>query len=380
MGCLLNNKKTIKRYFFCYLNLVGFSLAGIFSVSADVLNDLSKEAPPFQVQIEVLVADITRDDDFEVGMLHEFRSRQDGSVSLYNDRFRTGSGPEYVERTQSGDLGDVTARFPLTESSDELYQGLDVTGQLLDVSAGRLLATFQALSSVNRGEILARPSVVVIDGQQAIIETGQNVPFLTRKVINSREVFVSEYRRTGIKLVVTPQVLRDDDGYYYVQLNVNPEVSFVSRRREEKGILLPVVATRNANTTVLVASGKTFIMGGLFRDNETFTENGIPGVSKIPVIGGLFRSRSKSNLKSELIISLTPTVLTSDEPEQRRKTTTPVLGPEEQVIPEKMDMKLLEGWGEVKKKNGRRRSPDRVPSATDEPLDPGLNAEGGVRP
>lgn len=311
--------------------------------------DLLQGELPLQVLVEVLIADIAHDKNEDLGIEHEFIDSGKGNVSLFNDLSRvSSSAPEYITRSQTGDLGSIITRFPLTERTDELFQGLDIVGQVLDVDSGQLFGAIQALVEEGKGEILSRPSVVALDGQEAMIKTGQEVPFLTRQIAGNQETIVSDQKRTGIELFVTPSVKRSDEGQYFVQLQVRPEVSFVSRRREEKGILLPVVATRKASTTVLVASGKTFILGGLYRDNETRIRRGVPGLSSIPLIGGIFSSTSRGSLKSELIISITPTVLDPTQELQKREA---VFRPQEKKIPDRMDMKLLNGWGEVGKKS-----------------------------
>jgi general secretion pathway protein D len=300
--------------------------------------------PPLQVLIEVLLADISHDLGDEVGVQHEFIDSGKNSISLYNDAFRLGSGAEYETRTQTGDLGSIITRFPLSEKPDKLFEGLDIVGRVIDVDSGELFTLIQALSTAGKGEILSRPSIVTLDSQQANIDIGQKVPYLTRKIASQREIFVSEEVDTGINLRVTPNVMKNDEGQYFVQMQVNPEVRFISGNRKERDIELPIVATRAVSTSVIVASGKTFILGGLYRDNERRTVNGVPGLSRVPYVGGLFRSTSRKKIKSELIISITPTVLDPSMVPERGQS---VLRSDEKQIPRDMQMKLLQGWGEI---------------------------------
>ncbi len=331
----------------------------------DIPNDLLNGDLPLQVLIEVLIADIAHDNDFELGVQHEFIDSGQSNVSLFNDNSRTGSGSQFINRSQTGDLGSGVIRFPLTDKSTELYQGMDLFARVLDVDSGQLYSTIQALSEAGRGEILSRPSIVTLNGQTALIKTGQRVPYLERKVTAQKEIFVSAGTDTGITLEVTPTVEQSDEGVYFVKLQVKPEVSFVSRNREERGILLPVKASRHADTTVLVASGRTFILGGLFRDNVSKIKRGVPGLSKIPLIGAAFSSTSRSTLRSELIISITPTVLDPSAVSQRRGG---IFRPAEKEIPETMNMELLPGWGEIQKKSATVNGTSKLPvEATGEP-------------
>ena len=115
--------------------------------------DLLQGQLPKQVLIEVLVADISHAQDEDLGVEHEFVNSGEGSVPLFNDLSRINPAePEYVTRFQSGDLGSVIARFPLTERPDELFQGLDIVGQILDVDSGQLFAAIQALVEEGKGE------------------------------------------------------------------------------------------------------------------------------------------------------------------------------------------------------------------------------------
>lgn len=336
------------------------ALCGSLPVFAqtDIPNDLLNDELPLQILIEVLIADIAHDNDFELGVQHEFIDSGKSNVSLFNDRSRTGSGNQFVTRSQTGDFGSGIIRFPLTDKSTELYQGLDLFARVLDVDAGQLYSTIQALSEAGKGEILSRPSIVSINGQTALIKTGQRVPYLERKVTAQKEIFVSAGTDTGITLEVTPTVEQSDEGVYFVKMQVKPEVSFVSRNREERGILLPVKASRHANTTVLVASGRTFILGGLFRDNVSKIKRGVPGLSKIPLIGAAFSSTSRSKLRSELIISITPTVLDPGAASHRRGG---IFRPAEKEIPETMKMELLPGWGEIQRRSGTVNGTSKLP-------------------
>ena len=160
--------------------------------------DLLKGELPKQVLIEVLMADIVHAEDADLGVQYEFIDSGKGSVSLFNDASRVNpSVPEYYTRHQTGDLGSIIARFPLTERPDELFQGLDIVGQILDVDSGRLFAAIQALAEEGKGEILSRPSTVALDGQEARIKTGRIVPFLTRQITGTQETTVSDQKDTG---------------------------------------------------------------------------------------------------------------------------------------------------------------------------------------
>jgi general secretion pathway protein D len=132
----------------------------------------------------------------------------------------------------------------------------------------------------------------------------------TTGVINS-----FQYLETGILLAVTPRI--NSGGM--VTLEINQEVSQPQASKFGGTGANPDVATRNAKTSVVVANNESIVMGGLIRENSTFTSSGLPLLSKIPVLGALFGHQDVTKDRTELILMITPRIV-SDTAQAREVT------------------------------------------------------------
>ena len=115
----------------------------------------------------------------------------------------------------------------------------------------------------------------------------------------------NQYIDTGVLLTVTPRI----NAGGRVTMEINQEVS--SANRAVTGNNNPDIDNRKAQTTVNVASGETMVLAGLIRDERSFGTSGVPFLSKIPFIGGLFGTQSRSTNRTELVVMITPTVITN---------------------------------------------------------------------
>jgi general secretion pathway protein D len=113
----------------------------------------------------------------------------------------------------------------------------------------------------------------------------------------------------GTQLTVVPTVNKDG----YVTFRLLQEVSALSAQTIEAALNAPVITTREAETSALVRSGKTIIIGGLIDQSEQIVRTGVPILQDIPILGSLFRSEGKSQNRTELVIFVTPHVVFNDE-------------------------------------------------------------------
>jgi general secretion pathway protein D len=135
---------------------------------------------------------------------------------------------------------------------------------------------------------------------------------------------VVQYKDVGTKLTVRPTISIDGT----VQLNVTQEVSNATNESEFNA---PVISTRSVRTDLLVHDGQTIVLGGLTdREHDTQSE-GIPLLSRIPILGGLFGRQSRTTTETELFIFLTPRVIRTDEDAER--LTAPLRGRADKVRP-----------------------------------------------
>ncbi len=170
-------------------------------------------------------------------------------------------------------------------------------------------AIIQALDSVSSANLLSMPSILTLDNEKASILVGQNVPFVTGSFTtdgnSSDNPFQTIDRQDiGINLNVIPHI--GENGT--VRLEVSQEVSSIvtGSLGNPNGL---ITNKSLINTTILADDQQTIALGGLMRDNSTTSQQKVPGLGNVPIIGRLFRSDSDSNQKSNLIIFLQPTIL-----------------------------------------------------------------------
>jgi len=164
-------------------------------------------------------------------------------------------------------------------------------------------------------DILARPSIATMDNEAASIRSGTKFYIKTSGDVNigsggsgtstsSSGTNLQEIE-TGIELKVTPQISVND----FIKLAINATESEADFTKAIDGV--PAVIDNTAETNIMLKDGETTIIGGLFRVRDAQTVKGIPGLMKIPLLGSLFKSKSKAREKSELLIFITPKIINS---------------------------------------------------------------------
>lgn len=167
-------------------------------------------------------------------------------------------------------------------------------------------ANLQALESKGAIRELARPNLIAMSGQQASFLAGGEFPF---PIPNGNLGVTIDFRQFGVKLDVTPIV--EDNGQ--IQLKVAPEVSELDPKDgvSIQGFQVPAIAIRRAATQIELGDGQSFAIAGLFQRNYSNTINQIPGASKVPVLGALFRSADWQRNETELVIIVTPHLMSA---------------------------------------------------------------------
>jgi general secretion pathway protein D len=199
------------------------------------------------------------------------------------------------------------------------YVGPDVTSVL------------NALQSKTNVRVLSSPKLLVLNNQTASLQVGDQVPIVTQQsqsvaAPGAPIVNTIELRDTGVILKVTPRV--NDSGT--IILDISQEVSDVARTTTS-GINSPTIQQRKLASTVATRSGQMIALGGLIRERATSGRSGIPLLSQIPVIGGVFGQQTKEGSRTELIILLTPTVIKS--PEESRAAVDTLINALDDVRP-----------------------------------------------
>jgi len=257
-----------------------------------------------QVYVEALIAEITADKAAEFGIQWQ------GLGGLG----RTSSQP--FGGTNFGSAGQNI--IGVSQNPALAARGLNVgivNGQITIPGVGQIFnigVLVRALETDANANILATPTLLTLDNEEAVIVIGQNVPFITGQYALSGAATTPtpfqtvERRDVGLTLRVKPQISESGT----VRLQIYQEVSSVQDQTNPAGV---ITNKRAVATTVLVDDGQIVVIGGLIQDTVTDGMEKVPVLGDIPVLGALFRYQKRSRSKTNLMVFLRPTLVRSNE-------------------------------------------------------------------
>ncbi|MFP3942284.1 MAG: type II secretion system secretin GspD [Alphaproteobacteria bacterium] len=236
---------------------------------------------PNQVLLEATIAEVTLEDELSYGLQWFFRS---GESEFQFTEFE-GVGPETPL---------VDSVFP---GFSWLFSGSDVRVAL------------NAISSLTDVKVISSPTLMVLDNKTATLQVGDEVPVVTQSAVSVNDpdspiVNSVNFRDTGVILKVTPRV--NESGV--VLLDIEQEVSDVVQTTSS-GIDSPTIRQRRIQTTVAVHNGESLALGGLIRESDGRNQSGVPLLSRVPVLGNLFKSKTDTRDRTELLVLITPRVV-----------------------------------------------------------------------
>jgi type IV pilus assembly protein PilQ len=263
-------------------------------VVKQLVEGLDLEVPQVQIEARIVQADTTY--SRSLGVQWGIQNvNQLGSNAVAN--FKTGN---------TGPFGGQTSNFlvnlPATVGGLTSTPGVGFTigrtdGALLDVrlSAGELLGL---------SKVIASPKVTTLDKREAKISQGESIPFQTTSLQGTQTTFVD----ANLELTVTPQITSRDPKEVgkLIMMKVRATRNAVGARSNPAG---PSIDRREANTQVNIRDGETMVIGGVFIDTQSNNVSGIPYLSRVPVLGWLFKQKTEAVAKQELLIFLTPTIV-----------------------------------------------------------------------
>ncbi|MEA2725170.1 MAG: ral secretion pathway protein [Gemmatimonadales bacterium] len=246
---------------------------------------------PAQVLLEVLIAEVSLGNATQYGI--NWRLFTQELVTGDSTRGITGlvGGPNFGD-SALGSLGGLGLRVVSMGAS-------------VDVRA-----IIQALASRTNVKVLSTPRILALNNEEARILVGSEVPF-TQSTRTGLDVVVDQtvqFRNVGTQLTIVPTVNKDR----YVTFRILQEVSSLTAQTIQAALNAPVISTREVETSAIVRSGSTIIIGGLIGESEQLIQSGVPILQDIPILGALFRNRGKSQSRSELAIFVTPHVVLDD--------------------------------------------------------------------
>jgi pilus assembly protein CpaC len=265
------------------------ALAMVQPLSKIVVTNLQVKAAPVDKQILLRVKfaelDRTWSHQFGVNLLSTGALNTPGLAST--GQFSS-ARPENLRSTIPGGLPGTQTNFNITDA--------------LNIAAAVKLLQQQGVL-----QILAEPNLVTSNGKEASFLVGGEFPVpVLQGGANSGAVTV-QFREYGIRLTFNPQLTENNS----LKMYVKPEVSTIDLANavSVSGFTIPALATRRVESNIELGAGQSFVIGGLIDDrtNETFAK--IPGLSSIPLLGTLFKSRNENRTKSELIVLVTPEIV-----------------------------------------------------------------------
>ncbi|MCX8026393.1 MAG: hypothetical protein N3A62_00865 [Thermodesulfovibrionales bacterium] len=287
---------------------------------------------PRQVIIETLIAEITLSDELRFGL----------EWSLKTDLKVTNVKPFKRDVILGGDVSYSASGLDPTKLTGFTFLAKD--------ASGIVRAMLQTLASESKLNVIASPHILAADNREARIQIGDQVPVVTSETNVTGTTNIQrtiQYKDTGTILKVRPQINQGG----LVSLEINQEVSDYTLKTMY-GSEYPVIYKRETSTNVVVQDGETVIIGGLIKDKTDKTQEGLPLLSKIPILGYLFGYTANTNTRTELVILLTPRVV-KDQQDAKDATNEylhRLKGVKEQVLEKEIRIR-----GSKKEKTGDER-------------------------
>ncbi|MBL7688683.1 MAG: type IV pilus secretin PilQ, partial [Bdellovibrionaceae bacterium] len=246
------------------------------------------DTPPLQVMIEGKIVEARESNNKELGINWGY-SGQDlgfaGGILSHNAR---------ISPTQVGSATTVNLRLGT----------LDFLGDLD--------ARLSLLERDSLARVVSSPRIVTMNAQEATIEQSLSIAIQSTTVANNLPVTTTSFKEIPTTLKVTPQITPGGD----VIMNIN----FKRQFEADSTGGISNIESREVKTNVMVKNGQTTVIGGVYQADQRETEEGTPFLKQVPVLGWLFKNKTKSQVRNELLVFLTPRILNADRNLPKRKT------------------------------------------------------------
>ncbi|MBF0478676.1 MAG: type IV pilus secretin PilQ [Candidatus Omnitrophica bacterium] len=282
-----------------------------------VIKKLDRTTPQVLIEGKVVETDVNNGDD--LGIKWNPQVSISGPKRPYLFPFKQISkAPSKNDATTSTVNSDGTVttvhfpdQFPAAPTSAFGYGTLDFTS---------FSATMKYLESRSSTNILSSPSITTLDNQTAKIDVGLKYPLPTfsfSQQTNTIQLSGYNYQDIGVSFIVTPHV----NSAEMVTLEVEPKIQSRGDNVAMEGVNIPIINNQSAKTTVLIRSGDTLVIGGLITKQKNDTRTNVPFLSRIPLLGYFFKNKSATETKTDLIIFITPHIVTPESPSTVVATT-----------------------------------------------------------
>lgn len=277
----------------------------------EILSIVDKlDSPRAQVLIEAAIVEVTLNNDLSFGAELAAGDQRGQSVPLISTSLNGSIQSLLGGVIDANNPGAVSVVQGLATLS-----GPTLAAAKLDLDGISFGAVITALSTNSDANLLSTPSIITLDNNEAKILVGREVPFRTGSFTTtgngSSNPFTTVNRQdVGVELLVTPHVFDGNE----VRLDVVQNISNVLPTAVGGSTFADVVTSkRTIETTVLAGDGETIVLGGLIQDDVTETNRRVPVLGSIPLIGNLFKSKTSSRVKTNLLVFIRPTIISSSE-------------------------------------------------------------------
>jgi general secretion pathway protein D len=287
-----------------------------YRVLEEVIEKL--DIPRTMVYVEALIVEVSTDKALELGVEWRAGDTYDGGYG------EGSSGGVWVGGTagSQGGLRDLSGgTLPAGFAAGVVGKAVTL-GSVTFPTLGAFIKAVRTDSDFN---IISTPQILTLDNEEAVIEVGKNIPFVTRidqgTSTTDRAIQSFEYKDVGVTLKVTPQI----NSQNLVRLNLEESVKTVLETTALGGtVLAPTTAFRSAKTTITVRNGETAVIGGLIEKQMNRGKTQVPCLGGLPIMGWLFKTTSDREVKTNLMVFLTPHIVKNqgkaqDLYEQKRK-------------------------------------------------------------
>lgn len=255
-----------------------------------------------QVLVEAIIVEVIADKKNELGVSWAIEgSGSDAPIAVTNF-------PDFLAGVVQ--LGTAAGSDSVTDPSGLIGEGLTIGIGRISDSGVSFAAILRALEGQADTNIISTPSIMTTDNEEATLNVGQEVPFVTGSFTNTGGIggAVSPFQtinreQIGVKLSITPQI---SDGNSMV-LHISQEISSIAQ--SAAGAVDLITNQRIIETTVIVEDGEILVLGGLLEDVLRESDQRVPILGSIPIIGNLFRSRKTEKIKTNLMIFIRATIM-----------------------------------------------------------------------
>jgi general secretion pathway protein D len=263
-----------------------------------------------QVLVEAIIVELLEDKSADLGTTWAIEGSGDNAPIAITNFPAFGPGDVQIAGALAGGTGGGNGGGTTTNPTSLIGEGVTIgVGRITDdgVSFAAILRALQGDANTN---IISTPTILTTDNEEATLNIGQEVPFVTGQYTDSGGVgsvnpFTTVNRESiGVKLTITPQINEGGDS---LLLDISQEIS--SLAASSAGAVDLITNQRIVETTVIVDDGTIIVLGGLIEDRLTESDQKVPVLGSIPIVGNLFRTRGTNKVKTNLLIFIRPQIL-----------------------------------------------------------------------